>query len=312
MLIRNISGSSFDLVGVTISDNEVILIDELGTRDQIRLNANDIITAVTSNNIQFEYTDGYVQSDITKLYNLLQNGYTEVQVTNKVEVEQKLNNYYFLKDTFKIKKDEIIEKEFRGRLKSLAIKPNDRDIDVVIVTGDGLILPAENLTKHQTMEFEFGGDIKDPIIRFIGTGTNEIDIFLEGFNNEVSLSDLQRFVNTWYEDHTSWSTAKIVVSTNRNYRGVDYSTTNDVINGNKITINDDKSNGTYTYKIYKVKPNDYKVELLYNGYWGSWSDARFSLRVKNVRHFEFNDTSIDVTIDTIASDSEHDNDRDDD
>ena len=306
MYIKNISPTNVVLGGARFVPNEIRPISDIGTRDRIIVAADEILQKFADGKIEVQHSDGEAVSGIVNVTNLLLNGFVSMGVT---EPE---HNYYFLKDKFKLKKGESIEKAFIGVLTSLWITPSHNETHIMITTHQGVQMPADNLTKNQTIEFNFDKGIKNPIIEFSSAATTDVDVFLEGYDTHHVNKDLQRFINTWKEDDTTWTTAKPLEDAH--YFNPVTTTkpifTEDDINGHKFVIDSDQlPSGTESYKIYKLKDNDYAIEKLTDGTWDPFNTDRFYFRIKNVKYVTFNDVEVDLTTATLASFTDHATDR---
>jgi hypothetical protein len=299
MLIRNITNANITVTGVTMIPDEVIELSDLGTREQLRNNSAIIVTAFTNNEIQFEYTDGYIQNDLAKILALLQNGHMSI------DVNETASRYYYLKDMLRIKKDDIVEKTFNGKLKSLSITPSNNDVVFSIITNDGIELQPETLSKKQTMEFDFGDGLDNPIIRITSSRTTEVDVFMEGSDCHCDTRALQRFINTWKEDRDEWLTDKPVYTCrwyDSNICG-NHTLVEDDVNGHKAVLPYNRIDTNIEYKIYKNNDKEYTVEKLENGKWDPFLTERCGMRIKNVEFIEFADGIINLS--TITSNSQN-------
>jgi hypothetical protein len=233
------------------------------------------------------------------------------KVTIDYNASKSYNNYYFLKDTISLKKNEYIDKFFKGRLKSLSILSKNSTVDIMITTGEGVELPADNLIKRQELSFDFDGDLQNAKLRIQAEGHTEVDIFMEGWNNEFSPEELQHFVHSWYANEELWKTEKaVIVSYVNNSSNI---VNPSIIEGtNTLKIDDkkekDPENNDF-YRIYKVTKNEYEVELLESNFWSTWSPNRYFVRAKNITHIEFEDETVDLSAVTLNSYLDHDADK---
>jgi hypothetical protein len=290
MLIRNITSANINVTGVTITPDEVIELSDLGSREDLSKNTTEIISFFNNNSIQFEYTDGYIQTEIQKIYSLLQNGFISVGV------EEAQQRYYYLKDNMKITKSDIIEKTFNGKLKALTITPSQNDVFFTIITSDGIQLQPESLSKKQTIEFDFADGLINPIIRITSSRTANVDIFMEGTDCQCKAKLLQRFINTWKEDRDEWITTKPVF-TCRWYDTNMCSSPDlveDDVNGHTAVFPFSRIDGNVEYKIYHDDEFEYTIERTISGKWEPFNIDRYGVRVKNVKYAQFADGTINL------------------
>ena len=295
MFFKNITQANVLVLGITLEPSEMLPVSEFGNSDKIIQYYDEIIELINSNNITLCYIDGVAETNTAKISRMLSGNITNVTID--YEASNKENNYYFLKDKFDLKKDETIEKLFRGRVKYLKITPDKSTINIKIITGDGLTLPADNIIKREELEFNFDGDIKDLILSITAEGRTEVEIFMEGFNNDMEPKDLQTFIDTWYKNEETWNNQNaVILMVKDNAWDVDSPSLIQDPTGNTLVIPDRQFHRSgYYYRVYKIANNEYFVEYLENNRWSIWNPNRYAVRVKNIKYIQFTDKTIDVT-----------------
>lgn len=280
-------------LGVELHPNEERLISEFANRSKLQDYASSLIDLIYSDKVIITDADRF---EFTKVESVqyISSAYLKVKVDYEASKER--NNYYFLKDTFNLKKNETIEKLFRGRVKFLRVISSNSTIDIQITTGDGLVLPADDVIKREELAFNFDGDMKDPILKITAEGVTDVDIFMEGFNNDMEPKDLQTFIDTWYKNEEMWTSQNaVILMVKDNASDVDSPSLIQSSTGNTLVIPDKRYYKTgYYYRIYKITDNEFFIEYLENNNWSIWNPNRYAVRVKNIRYIQFTDKTIDV------------------
>lgn len=295
MYFKNISTTTLTLgsLGVVLAPNEVRSFAECGNEEAINNAAPLLNDLVYTNKLQVINDTNTVLSkaesvaSITSPYNLV-----------SLLSPKGNDRYYFLKDNFQIPKNVTITKYFRGTVSSLFVTPNSNNVDIVIISGDGLRLPTDELIKRQTLEFSFEDRIRDIEVQLTARDSNvEVDVFLEGHSDVDTVETLQNFINTWYQDANTWNTtASVLVKSsikNSSWTGVH---TVDSVNGNRLVIPASKivTAGSREFEVY-IDNVSIIVEYLE---WDSYSPKnpdKLKVIYKNIRYIQFSDVTIDLT-----------------
>jgi len=306
MYLKNISGSQLIIGGSLFNIDAQKPLTSIGSRETIRGYAEQILQEISNNNLEVVYPDGDTEDRLTIIHNLLMNGFIGVEL-NKPE-----KNYYFLRDTFKLKKDEFVEKVFIGKVRSIQLTPQSNAIDIVMITHQGLELPANKVTKNQTIEFNFEEGLLNPTIRLSTPATTEIDIFIEGYDESCENYLLQRFIKTWYQDVSLWTTTKPTLCFCKfNYKIHQKPTLiEDDVNGHTLRVYDNRNpDVNQEYKIYKERTNSYVVEFITDSKWNPFDENRYHVRSTNISFIQFDDQTVDLSVETLVDYITHESDK---
>lgn len=298
--IKNISVESVTLggLGVVIAPGETRSYNDIGTIEtisQFQSTLNDLVLQekiVILNDALEEFTTAESSE-------IINNASSVSSLDELISINPSLaENYYFLKDSFKLGKYEIITKRFRGRVNSLHLTPLTNKCQVTIISGEGIVMPIDELVKRQTLEFNFDGKIED--IEIVIESLNysvEIDVFIEGHSRLDKLDTLQDFIDTWYEDLSVWKTPNIITVKDsiKEKAWKNIIKTNEAA-GNIIEINAPKIVGVNKeFEIY-VDGNETIIEYLEWDVDGAWNPRKFYTVFKNVKYVTFTDGTIEVPI----------------
>lgn len=303
MYIKNISAQNILIGGAVIGAGNTKALDDIGSREYIRAYSEQLLQHVTQGRAEIQYPDGSKEDRITAIHTLIMQGFIGVDI-NKVP-----KNFYFLKDSFRLKKDESAEKYFLGYCTGVWVTSTTSPVKVTVKTKQGLSLPADRIVKNQNLEFDWPEGMKDPEIEIEAEATTDVVIYVEGWNDATPTKNIQRFINTWGEDVTQWSTSKPVLGAHR-FNPLAQQCPDlieDDVNGHTLRIYDDRyPNGTGEYLIYEVKTGkEYAVELVENNLWSPYNINRYHLHVNNIKFIQFNDQTVDLTLVTLPPYSDH-------
>jgi hypothetical protein len=307
MIVKNKSNEIVNVLGVELNSGEEVIASDIGSVNQFKLGMDEILELVSSSKIAVCYTDGTEITSLSRIVEVLSNGVVEVVVNNSSEEEGK---YYFLKDMIKVTKDAKVYKTFKGMVDSLYLTPTNDKLNVMIMTGDGLELPVDSLSKRQTLEFEFAGKIKDPKIEFSSdNGTVEVEVFMEGRAKDTA-KNLQQFINTWYENDSMWG-QEIVEPIVINWTINNWKWAKDTkIDGTILTIPEDKKyKNSKEFEVYSIGKNEIVVEYLEWNYWTAWNPNQLYIQVKGITEVKFNDCVINVDSELIEWENRKDDGR---
>ena len=194
MIVKNIYGQRIEILGVGFNEDQERPLSDFGDAAYIKKNQNDILEAIKAEALQMLYSDGKVESDINIIIDIL-NGTNTPSVTE----QDASGRYYYLRDTFQVKKDEPVLKKFIGRVYRIAITPWG-DTKFGAKTESGLILPEDGLPPSETFELkpELGSDINEI---YLATDKDYVwvTVIMDGYTNEPN-EVLQPFINNWRED----------------------------------------------------------------------------------------------------------------
>lgn len=195
--IKNLTSSDLNLqsLGIILNPNEIRDIAEFATRNILQNNASFLNDLVYTDKIAILSADHESFSKVEAIQ-YISNAYSKVIISNTADLTSK-GKYYFLKDSFNIKNQYII-KTFKGYVDSIYIIPDTNVCEITITTGDGLVLPTDEIIKRQTFELETGGKLYNPSVKIYSNYTNTINIFMDGTSDEET-DVLQDFIDNWRE-----------------------------------------------------------------------------------------------------------------
>jgi len=281
--------------GADVEPGERRAFNEVGSREEIADNVGEITPLIYQSILVIMEDEFDLPSNDAAL--VVANNYNRIVIDNTEDFNDSKSIYYFVRDRFYIKEDHRMIKHFRGKVSSLYVIPSTSDVEVTIITGDGLVLPGENLVKRQTLELDFNNKVRDIQVVITAESTNAyVELFIEGYSQGEDIDDIQRFINTWYEDSDSWeSDGKLSISGNKNYlSGVKVTVENDDNLGNTLVIGSDYNRGVgKEFGTFEDGKYLYIKYLEWNE-WGAWNPRTFEYWVKNCRFVKFNDRTIDM------------------
>ena len=188
MLIANIYGEDIELLGVKIRKDDARQLKDFGDTTFIKENIDTFIKAIDAEAIELRYSDGVAVVDID----------TIVEILMGIE-NSNIGRYYYLRDTFEVKKDEPVLKKFIGKVYRIAITPRKEPIEMSAKCESGLEFPEDGLPACETFELkpEFGSDINEVYLA-TDKASVWVTVIMDGYSTEA-LTVLQPFINDWKE-----------------------------------------------------------------------------------------------------------------
>ena len=294
---KNISLDVVDLggTGADVEPGASRAFNDVGQRDDIADQSGDINKLIYAGLIVIMEDDRELSKD--EGTQVVSNNYNKVVIGNPEVINNSVKSlYYFVRDRLTIRRGYRVIKHFKGRVESMYIIPSNSNLDVSILTGDGLLLPTENLVKRQTLELDFKGKVRDIEVSIeADTSSATVEIFMDGYATVEEVKELQDFIDTWNEDHHTWGTGEIIVKTSYNNNKLKTDIINNSDLGNTFIINSNYNIGVgKEFGIFQHGSSTL-VEYLEWNQWSAWNPREFRVWLKNVRYIKFNDRIIDIT-----------------
>jgi len=193
MVIKNITDNEIELIGVSLVSGEAMAVSDIGSAMQLRLGTDEIVAAIAGKLIELQYADGVAEVSVQKIVDILDN-----RVATVSAVVQDAGQYYYLRDTFEVKKDFPVLKKFKGRVHRIAVTPWG-ETKFGAKTCTGLRMPEDGLPPKETFELkpEHGSDISEV---YLATDKDSVwvTVIMDGYSSEA-VSVLQPFINNWRE-----------------------------------------------------------------------------------------------------------------
>jgi hypothetical protein len=194
--IKNITAADLELLGlgITLSADEDRNAAEFANRGVLQDNASYLNELVYNDKIRILDAD---RNELSKVecVQYISNAYSKVVV--ELDKTSENDKWYFVKDEFRVKKNEVVKKSFLGNVESLYVYTSSANIDA-LVKLNGLVMPVEELVKRQTFELELKGKAKDLELEITGRGTTNVDVYIDGYTT-ASVVEVQEFIDNWRE-----------------------------------------------------------------------------------------------------------------
>jgi hypothetical protein len=194
--IKNKTAADLELLGlgITLSADEDRDIAEFANRGVLQDNASYLNELVYNDKIRILDAD---RNELSKVecVQYISNAYSKVVV--ELDKTSENDKWYFVKDEFRVKKNEVVKKSFLGNVESLYVYTSSANIDA-LVKLNGLVMPVEELVKRQTFELELKGKAKDLELEITGRGTTNVDVYIDGYTT-ASVVEVQEFIDNWRE-----------------------------------------------------------------------------------------------------------------
>jgi hypothetical protein len=194
--IKNTTTADLELLGlgITLSAGEDRDIAEFANRGVLQDNASYLNELVYNDKIRILDAD---RNELSKVESVqyISNAYSKVVV--ELDKTSENDKWYFVKDEFRVKKNEVVRKSFIGNVESLYVYTSSSNIDA-LVKLNGLVMPVEELVKRQTFELELKGKAKGLELEITGRGTTNVDVYIDGYTT-ASVEEVQEFIDNWRE-----------------------------------------------------------------------------------------------------------------
>jgi hypothetical protein len=193
MEVKNIYGDDIEILGVKLRKDASRPLSDFGDVSKIRDGIDTFLQAIDGEAIQLLYSDGKVVTKKADIVDILSGN------DDKPEKDEFAGQYYYLRDVFRVKKDEPVLKKFIGRVYRIAVTPRGT-IDMSSKCESGLELPKAGLPTCETFELKppKGSDINEV---YLATDKREgvwVTVVMDGYSTEP-LDVLQPFINDWKE-----------------------------------------------------------------------------------------------------------------
>ena len=192
MIIKNIYDEKITICGIGIDVDKSRPLDDFGTVTNRRNNINEFMSGLINKVIVLCYSNGIKITNNAIVIDIL------LGIGTHSNIDQD-DQYYFVKDKFKLSsRNKTVTKAFLGNVDSLYILPS-ADIYVQISSGQGLNLIKEKVKRHQTIEYDFGGKMKNMIVTVTrDRSSTDVEIYIDGYSNKTT-EELQNFIDGWVE-----------------------------------------------------------------------------------------------------------------
>jgi hypothetical protein len=194
--IKNMTIVDLELLGlgITLGAGEYRDIAEFANRGVLQDNASYLNELVYNNKIILLDADKNEMSKVESVQ-YISSAYSKVVV--ELDKTSENDKWYFVKDEFRVKKNEVVRKSFLGNVESLYVYTSSSNIEV-LVKLNGLVMPVEELVKRQTFELELKGKAKYLELEITGQGTTNVDVYIDGYTT-ASVEEVQEFIDNWRE-----------------------------------------------------------------------------------------------------------------
>lgn len=200
MFIRNLKDTDVLVIGVSIAPDELMPIQDLGTKSQLVRGADEILQYIENGDIQLEYADGDVENSHSKIVSILNSNFSIVEINNEVDIDSSKeirgNNFYYNSLAKRLAKGESIDITFKGFLKNTSITVQEGEIEFQIIS------PKMNkiiISEFSTYDIDSEFNIQDPSIRISASVISDVSIYMDGvYFDETGTKTKEQYLNEIY------------------------------------------------------------------------------------------------------------------
>lgn len=198
------------VAGIVLDPSETIAYKDIGDSDFIASCSDEITTFAALEKIKVFEDDGVTEVGITEVAMISSGEKSTLVLGNLDELASAISphanrRFIFLKDVFRIKKNDTIKKPFPGSISTVSIRPRRGSVTVQIFT-DGIYFQEEEIKRNAVFEYDFDFKMTDVVFIFTDSSSNnsDIEIYVDG-DTYLDSDLIQELVNGWQEDSSSHS-----------------------------------------------------------------------------------------------------------